>query len=126
LPSCMGNSFWQQVSGRSGRKWPDRTMAFWIYWSETIPNPESFGKPGYTPEWFVWGGVQLPVLNKGEWTRLSDSFYNMRHRDWRDKSGGREHNPAGGVTKDLTGRGGRRGVGVPVHEAAGGGETASL
>src|SRR5260370_17203826 len=60
-------------------------MAFWIYSSETIPNPESFGKPGYTPEWFVWSGVQLPVLNKGEWIKLPDNFYNMRHRDWRDQ-----------------------------------------
>jgi len=91
-------------------------MAFWIYSSETIPNPESFGKPGYTPEWFVWGGVQLPVLNKGEWTKLSDSFYNMRHRDWRDKSGVREHIAAADMTKALTGRWGNRGVVVLDHE----------
>src|SRR5260370_16673764 len=82
-------------------------MAFWIYSSETIPNPESFGKPGYTPEWFVWSGVQLPVLNKGEWIKLPDNFYNMRHRDWRDKKGLREKIAPAGPPKASVRRGGR-------------------
>jgi hypothetical protein len=91
-------------------------MAFWIYSSETIPNPEYFGKPGHTPEWFDWGGVRLPILNKGEWMKLPDSFYNMRHRDWRDKSGVREHVAAADIAKALTARWGNRGVVVLDHE----------
>src|SRR5260370_20290609 len=93
-------------------------MAFWIYSSETIPNPESFGKPGYTPEWFVWSGVQLPVLNKGEWIKLPDNFYNMRHRDWRDKNCLREHISAADLTKALIRRWGSRGGVVLDHEAS--------
>src|SRR5260370_5723289 len=91
-------------------------MAFWIYSTETIPIPESFGKPGYTSEWFVWSGVQVAVLNKGEWIKLPDNFYNMRHREWRDKNGLREHIAAADLTKALIGRWGSRGVVVLDHE----------
>src|SRR5262249_30275977 len=50
-------------------------------------------------------------------TKLPDSFYNMRHRDWRDKSGVREHIAAADITKTLTARGGNPGVVVLDHEA---------
>jgi hypothetical protein len=91
-------------------------MAFWIYSSENLPNQEYFGKPGYTPEWFMWNGIQLPIVNAGEWMKLPDNFYTLRHRDWRDKSGVREHVSAAELTARLTGRWGSRGVVVLDHE----------
>lgn len=91
-------------------------MPLWIYTSETLPNPEYFGKPGYSPEWFLWHGIQLPVLNAGEWEKLPDSFYTMHHKDWRDKAGTRDHVAAAEIGKAVTARWGNRGVVVLDHE----------
>src|SRR4029077_15940895 len=91
-------------------------MPHFIYSSETLPNPEMLGKAGYTPEWFIWNGVQLPVLNKGEWLKLPDSFYNTIHKDWRDKAGTRQHIPTEDIAKAINARWGRRGVIALDHE----------
>jgi len=92
-------------------------MPHFIYTSETLPNPEMFGKAGYTPEWFIWNGIQLPVLNKGEWTKLPDNFYNVMHKDWRDKGGTRIHVAMQDIAEQInSGRYGRRGVICIDHE----------
>lgn len=92
-------------------------MAHYIYSSETLPNPEMFGKAGYTPEWFIWNGIQLPVLNKGEWTKLPDNFYNVIHKDWRDKGGSRVHVAMEDIALQINkGRYGLRGVVCLDHE----------
>jgi hypothetical protein len=64
-------------------------MSWHIYSSEALPNPDFMGQPGYTPdsEYIRYGGIALPVLPKGEWLELPDSFTTIRHQDWRDKQG---------------------------------------
>lgn len=91
-------------------------MPHYIYSSETLPNPAMFGKAGYTPEWFIWNGIQLPILNKGEWLKLPDNFYNLIHKDWRDKNGTRQHVAMEEIAKALNARWGRRGVICMDHE----------
>lgn len=92
-------------------------MPHWIYSSETLPNPAMFGKAGYTPEWFIWQGIQLPVLNKGEWLKLPDNFYNTIHKDWRDKGGTRQHVAMEDIARQInSGRYGLRGVVCLDHE----------
>jgi hypothetical protein len=64
-------------------------MAWFIYSSEALPNPELMGKSGYTPdsEYIRFGGATLPVLQKGTWTKLPESFTTIHHKDWKDKAG---------------------------------------
>lgn len=101
-------------------------MPFYVYTSETIPNPEHFGKVGYTPEWFQFHGVQLPVIKQGEWAKFPDNFFTMYHKDWRDRGGTRQHVSAqdtegdkgeriAGLASALSARWGDRGVIVLDH-----------
>jgi hypothetical protein len=64
-------------------------MAWNIYSTEALPNPDFMGVPGYTPdsEYIRFGGVALPLLPKGQWLELPDSFLTIRRGDWRDKQG---------------------------------------
>jgi hypothetical protein len=64
-------------------------MAWHIFSSEALPNPEFMGKAGYTPdsEYIRFGGIALPVLPKGTWVKLPDSFTTIRHMDWKDRQG---------------------------------------
>lgn len=94
-------------------------MPYFIYSSETLPNPEMMGKSGYTPEWFVWNGIQLPVLEMGKWQRIPDNFYNIRHKDWRDRSGTREHIAGEDIAARINEKWGRRGVIAMDHEPSG-------
>lgn len=91
-------------------------MPYWVYSPETIPNPEMFGKPGYTPEWMVWHGIQLPILTKGEWLKLPDVFRTSRHRDWRDRAGTAEIVETESIMKAIHARWGNRGIVVLDHE----------
>ncbi len=61
-------------------------MAWHIYSSESLPNPDFMGRPGYTPdsEYIRFGGVSLPVLPKGQWVKLPDSFLTMRSKSWKE------------------------------------------
>lgn len=101
-------------------------MPFFVYTSETLPNPEMFGKVGYTPEWFRFHGVQLPVIKKGEWAKFPDNYFNLYHKDWRDRSGTRIHisgtdtegdkgERIAGMASVLAARWGERGVIVLDH-----------
>ena len=62
-------------------------MAYWIYSSEALPNPEMMGKRGYTPdsEYIRWNGVTLPLIPKKKWLELPDSFTTTRKSDWRSR-----------------------------------------
>lgn len=64
-------------------------MAYYIYSTEALPNPEMMGKAGYTPdsEYVRWGGVCLPPIPKKKWMQLDDSYPTLMHRDWRDRAG---------------------------------------
>jgi len=64
-------------------------MGWHIYSSEALPNPEFMGRPGYTPdsEYIRFGGVALPLIPKGTWLKLADSYPTLRRKDWRDKQG---------------------------------------
>jgi hypothetical protein len=64
-------------------------MAWHIYSTEALPNPDFMGRPGYTPdaEYIRYAGVTLPSLPKGTWVKLEDSFTTIRRSDWRDKQG---------------------------------------
>jgi hypothetical protein len=91
-------------------------MAWYVYSPETIPNPEMFGKPGYTPEWLVWNGIQLPILTAGEWTKLPEGFRNVRHQNWKDRAGTAEYVETSGIMKAVESRWGRRGIVALDHE----------
>ena len=65
-------------------------MSHWVYSSEALPNTKMMGKAGYTPEYIMWNGIQLPQIPEKEWTAMPDSFPGLRHWDWRDKQGHRE------------------------------------
>jgi hypothetical protein len=91
-------------------------MPHFIYSPEELPNTAMLGKSGYTPEWFIWNGVQLPVLNKGQWVKLPDNFYNTIHKDWRDR-GTRTHIAMEDIARQINGgRYGARGVVCMDHE----------
>jgi len=64
-------------------------LAYWIYSSESLPNPAMMGKPGYTPdqEFIRWNGITLPLLMKNVWTKLPDSLFTIRRSDWKDRQG---------------------------------------
>lgn len=61
-------------------------MSYWIYSPEALPNPDMMGMPFYTPDndWIKWGGVALPAVPKGQWTRLPDEMETRRRTSWRD------------------------------------------
>lgn len=61
-------------------------MSYWIYSSESLPNPNLMGKPGYTPdaEYIRFSGVHLGVVPARKWTELPESFQTTRKRSWRD------------------------------------------
>lgn len=60
-------------------------MAYWIYSSESLPNPEMMGRPGYNPDndYIRWHGVHLGVVLKDKWTKLPDFFTSYRRASWR-------------------------------------------
>lgn len=64
-------------------------MAWFVYSTEALPNPEFMGRPGYTPdaEYIRFGGCTLPMIPKGQWLKLPDSYLTIRRSDWRDKQG---------------------------------------
>jgi hypothetical protein len=65
---------------------------FYIYSSESLPNPALMGKPGYTPdgEYIQHGGFRIGLLPAGEWMVLPTRVPNIRHRDWLDRAGTKE------------------------------------
>jgi hypothetical protein len=62
-------------------------MAWFIFSTEALPNPQFMGLPGYTPdsEYIKFGGVTLPCLPKGQWLKLPDSFSTLRSYNWKQK-----------------------------------------
>lgn len=93
-------------------------MPWYTFSVESLPNPEMIGKGGYTPETFMHAGVSINI-QKGYWEKHPDSFYTMRHKDWRDKAGTREHVSGDEIQKVMSARYGVRGVIVIDHEPNG-------
>lgn len=61
-------------------------MAYWIYSSEAMPNPELMGRPGYTPDnyYIKYNGVALSPIPAKKWMQLPESFPTIRRRSWKD------------------------------------------
>lgn len=111
-------------------------MPYWLYTSESLPNPELSRKPGYSPEILEAGYVTLPAITEGEWIAFhnlfartagskeqaipfrtnSEGFYTMRHRDWKDRAGTREFVAYSDLSAAVRARWGIRGVIVLDHE----------
>lgn len=91
-------------------------MSYWIYSTESFPNEQLQGKPGYTPEWLAHAGVQLPQIMAKTWTEIPSRFSIVRHRDWRDRSGTKEVIPTDDIVPALRARFGDRGVVIMDHE----------
>ena len=90
-------------------------MSWFVYSAESIPNDKLVGRPGYTPEIPMWNGVSIVVKEK-EWTKFPEHFYNIRHVDWKDKRGTREHVAGEDLFKVLGARFANRGIIFLDHE----------
>jgi hypothetical protein len=62
----------------------------------------------------MWGGISI-TLTQG-WQKFGDNFYTLRHKDWRDRAGTRDHIDGDDIFKVLGGRLKPRGVVVLDHE----------
>jgi hypothetical protein len=67
----------------------EELMPYWIYSSESLPNPALMGKPGYTPdaEYVGHGGFRIGVLEAAKWTQLPNYIKTLHHKDWLDRKG---------------------------------------
>lgn len=91
-------------------------MSYFIYSHEALPNESLMGKPGYTPEFIRVSGVQLDPLAAKAWTKLPDTWRNVVHKDWKDRSGTVERTMVQDIIKAITDRFTSRGVVVLDHE----------
>lgn len=89
-------------------------MSWYLYSTESIPNKNLVGKPTYTPEYLLHGGVQIIV--EGGWQKVEDKFYNFRHEDWKDRAGRRTRIAGDEVMEALANRFKDRGVIIVDHE----------
>lgn len=90
-------------------------MPYFCYSTEALPSMKLMGKPGYTPEYMLWHGVQVIVPEK-EWFKINDNHYIVKHRDRSDKAGYREHVAGEDIVKGLKVRFEQRGVIFLDHE----------
>ena len=90
-------------------------MSWFAYSPEAIPSGNLAGKPGYTPETLRWNGISI-ILKEKEWTKFPDNFYYVRHKDWKDKQGTREHVAGEDIMASLKVRANERGVIMLDHE----------
>lgn len=88
---------------------------YWIYSTEALPSATLSGKPGYTPEYAIFHGIQV-VIPQQEWLQVPDNFYTLRHKDWRDRQGERVHVATADVMKYIKAHFQERGVVVLDHE----------
>jgi len=63
--------------------------SYYIYSSESLPNPEMMGKAGYTPdsEWIGYAGFRMGVLPKNAWVKMPDKDRQLHHTSWLDRKG---------------------------------------
>lgn len=90
-------------------------MSWFLYSAEGLPSKTLQGKPRYTPEIPMWGGISLNLPEK-EWTKFPENFYTTRHKDWRDRQGTRDHVAGEDLFKALKGRFSGRGIIFLDHE----------
>jgi hypothetical protein len=91
-------------------------MPWFVYSVESFPNETLIGKPMYTPEYLMHAGIQLPPVEAKKWTKFQDNFYNTKHRDWRDRTGTREHVSGEDLFTVLRKRFANRGITFFDHE----------
>jgi hypothetical protein len=93
-------------------------MAYFIYSSETLPNPKLMGKPGYTPdaERIAHAGFSIGQLDAGKWTALPNYIKTLHHRDWLDKRGTEGRVYMDDVAKAIKSKFEGRGVMILDHE----------
>lgn len=93
-------------------------MAYWIFSSEALPNPDMLGRPGYTPdsEYIKFGGIALPFIPKNKWMQLPDTMATLRRQDWKDKHGQEVEIPIRKFKGIIDGRFAERGVVFLDHE----------
>lgn len=89
---------------------------WYLYSPESLPNMDLVKKGGYTPEFIMHAGVQLPPIEKGVWLEQPDNYYITRHKDWRDRPGSREHIASADMIKVIQARFAERGVIVLDHK----------
>lgn len=85
-------------------------MSFYMYSPESFPNQKLIGRGGYTPEFMMHAGISLGPVESGKWVKLPEGFSNVRHKDWRDKTGTEEFIPGSRIVKALEARFSKRGV----------------
>lgn len=93
-------------------------MPYFIYSSETLPNPALMGKPGYTPdaERISHAGFSIGQLDAGKWISLPNYISTLHHRDWLDKKGTTGRVYMDDVAPAIRTKFGHRGVMVLDHE----------
>jgi len=93
-------------------------MAYFIYSTEALPNPELMGRPGYTPdsEYVKHGGFCISQLPAKTWVSLPNITTTIRHRDWLDRKGTLERIYMEDVAPALKTKYEKRGVVVVDHE----------
>lgn len=93
-------------------------MAWYIYSSEALPNPELMGKPGYAPdgEYIRCAGMTLPPLPKAQWLKLQETFRTRTHSSWVDRAGSDIEIPISRFKGVVDGQFSKRGVILLDHE----------
>lgn len=93
-------------------------MPYFIYSSESLPNPALIGKPGYTPdgECVMHGGWRLPQIPERQWMKLDNFITLVKHSSWLDKRGTPERVYMEDIAPAIRNKWSKRGVVLLDHE----------